>query len=269
MRRVTDLIDLSGRVALVTGGAGHVGEAACQALGELGAQVVVSDLSEKACRERAQEIEERYACETSFVSADLATEAATRSMVQEAASWKGRLDILVHAAAFVGTSNVEEGGWAVPFEEQSLSAWRAAMDVNLSSAFILCQEAASYLSKRGQGSIILISSIYGSVGPDPRLYDNTELEHPAAYGASKGGLEQLGRYLATTLAPNIRVNCIAPGGIRRGHTKEFVERYSSRTPLRRMASEEDMKGAIAYLASDAAAYVTGQTLRVDGGWTAW
>ena len=102
------------------------------------------------------------------------------------------------------------------------------------------------------------------------LYDDTAMGNPAAYGASKGGLIQLTRYLATVLGPdNIRVNCISPGGIARGQDEKFVARYEARTPLKRMGTEEDMKGTILYLASDLSAYVTGQNLLVDGGWTAW
>jgi NAD(P)-dependent dehydrogenase (short-subunit alcohol dehydrogenase family) len=102
-----------------------------------------------------------------------------------------------------------------------------------------------------------------------RLYEGTPAGNPAAYGASKAGLLQLTRYLATVLAPKVRVNAITPGGVLRGQDTRFQERYVSRTPLGRMAVEEDFKGAFAYLASDASAYVTGQNVVVDGGWTAW
>ena len=107
------------------------------------------------------------------------------------------------------------------------------------------------------------------VGPDMRLYENTPVGNPAAYAASKGGLLQLTRWLATVLAPDVRVNAITPGGVWRDQPTEFYERYVGSTPLRRMATEEDLKGAVAYLASDLSAYVTGHNLVVDGGWTAW
>jgi len=117
--------------------------------------------------------------------------------------------------------------------------------------------------------VILVSSIYGMVAPDWSLYRDTTMANPAAYGASKGGLIQLARYLATLMAPAVRVNALTPGGAWRGQPDPFHERYKARTPLRRMATEEDFKGAAAYLASDLSAYVTGQNLIVDGGWTAW
>jgi NAD(P)-dependent dehydrogenase (short-subunit alcohol dehydrogenase family) len=177
------------------------------------------------------------------------------------------LDILIHCAAYVGTTQV--AGWAAPFEQQSVAAWDAAMRVNLTSAFILVQEAGQALAESTHGSVILISSIYARVGPDLRLYEGTSMSNPAAYGASKAGLLQLTRYLATTLAPRVRVNAISPGGVWRGQPEAFHERYRQRTPLGRMAREEDLKGAVAYFASDLSAYVTGQELLVDGGWTAW
>jgi NAD(P)-dependent dehydrogenase (short-subunit alcohol dehydrogenase family) len=114
-----------------------------------------------------------------------------------------------------------------------------------------------------------VSSIYGLVAPNMGLYDGTVMGNPAAYGATKGGIVQLTRYLATVLSPEIRVNAFAPGGIARGQAGEFTERYERLTPLGRMATEDDFRGVLAWLASDASRYVTGQTIAVDGGWTVW
>ena len=125
------------------------------------------------------------------------------------------------------------------------------------------------LRKNNNGSIINIASIYGMNAPDYSLYKGTDMGNPAGYSVSKGGLIQLTRWLATTLAPDIRVNAISPGGVLRNQPKEFIQRYNARTPLGRMATEEDFKGVIAYLASDLSQYVTGQNLLVDGGWTIW
>jgi NAD(P)-dependent dehydrogenase (short-subunit alcohol dehydrogenase family) len=254
MRSLVELGDLAGRRALVAGGAGHLGRAAVQALLEAGAQVAVADL-DGAPRG------------TTGIQVDLADEEGARSAVREASERLGGLDVLVHAAALVGTSALE--GWAVPFAEQTLAAWDAALRLNLGSAFVLVQEAREPLARSGHGSVILFGSIYGVVGPDPALYDGTGLANPTAYGAAKAGLLQLVRYLATELAPAVRVNAISPGGVARGQPDAFQQRYRDRTPLRRMAVEEDVKGAVAFLASDLSAYVTGHNLVVDGGWTAW
>ena len=137
----------------------------------------------------------------------------------------------------------------------------------MTAVFDLSKGFAEILRKNGHGSIINISSIYGINGPDYSLYKGTEMGNPAAYAASKGGLIQLTRWLATTIAPDIRVNSISPGGVYRSQPSEFVERYEAKTSLGRMATEEDFKGVIAYLSSDLSSYVTGQNIVVDGGWS--
>ncbi len=249
-RTLRDLMNLEGRVALVTGGGGHIGAEIVSSLAELGATVAVSD------RDGA----------VSF-PADLSDEAAAKALPGRVFEEYGRLDILVNSAAFVGTTDLQ--GWTVPFAEQSPETWRQAFEVNLTSVFVLTQAAAPLLGASGRGSIINISSIYGMTGPDMRIYEGTGMGNPAAYGASKGGLLQLTRWLSTVLAPTVRVNAVTPGGVLRGQPEKFVGEYEKRVPLGRMATEEDIKGAVAYLACDLSSYVTGQNLVVDGGWTAW
>ena len=268
MKTIQILQDLSGRSALVTGGAGYIGLCICETLMELGANVSVVDLDEDACRKRVSYLNALGRPGKAFsIPGDLSSPDETRTAVQNSAKIMGGMDILVHAAAFVGTTEVP--GWAVPFEQQTLSAWDAAIRINLSSVLILAQAARDCLTSSGRGSIILISSIYGMVGPDYRLYANTSMEMPAGYAASKGGLLQLSRYLATVMAPAVRVNTISAGGIFRNQPEVFVNRYIERTPLKRMGTEEDLKGAVAFLAGDSSSYVTGSNLVLDGGWTAW
>jgi NAD(P)-dependent dehydrogenase (short-subunit alcohol dehydrogenase family) len=267
MRQVAELMNLSGRVALVSGGAGGIGTAVVEALAELGAAVVILDFD----RARADALAGRISTSARVRAIAIATDIEDRQnipgVVRDVEQAFGRLDILVNCAALVGTSALD--GWAVPFEKQSVSTWERGLAVNLTAAFVLTQSCARLLAANGCGSIINVSSIYGVVGPDPRLYENTELGNPAAYAASKAGLLQLTRWLATMLAPRVRVNAMTPGGVWRNQPELFVKRYVDRTPLRRMATEEDFKGAVAYLASDLSSYVTGQNLIVDGGWTTW
>ena len=136
-------------------------------------------------------------------------------------------------------------------------------------AWLPVAEIEAMLREHGKGTIVNIGSIYGVAGPDLRLYEGTKMGNPAAYAASKGGLIQLTRWLSTVLAPDIRVNCISPGGVFRNQPEAFVQRYVARTPLARMGAEEDLKGAIAYFTSDLSAYVTGENIMVDGGWKVW
>jgi len=266
-RSLVELASLRGRVALVTGGAGHLGNVICDALAEAGAQVVIVDLDGQSAAAIAARIEDQHRVVALPLAVDLADESQLRRVPPRVVEQFGRLDILVNCAALVGTSRL--GGWTTPFEEQSADTWRRALEINLTVPFILTQECAPALKASGRGSVINIGSIYGIVGADLRLYDGTTMGSPAAYAASKGGLLQLTRWLSTVLAPSIRVNAVSIGGIKRGQPEPFIERYESRVPLARMATEEDIKGAIVYFASDLSAYTTGQNLTIDGGFTAW
>lgn len=267
MKRISELMSLKGRVAVVTGGAGHIGLAMAEALAELDASIVIVDISSESCSSVCEKIIKDHNVGTLPLAVDLAQEEQIRLIPQKVTDKFNRLDILVNCAAFVGTSNLP--GWVVPFEEQRSDTWKQALDVNLTAPFILTQACAPLLKESGHGSVINISSIYGIQGPEMRLYEGTNMGNPAAYAASKGGLLQLTRWLATILAPDVRVNAVTPGGVSGDQPESFQEKYIERTPLKRMALEEDFKGVIAYLASDLSSYVTGQNIIVDGGWTVW
>lgn len=259
--------DLSGRVALVTGGAGHLGRAIGDALAECGASIVVLDLDANACSEEARRLSQSFGVESFPLAVDLEDATAPRVVVGAIEERFGRLDVLINNAALVGTSQLQ--GWSVPFSDQTAEAFARALAVNVTAAFAVTQACAPLLARSGRGSVINVLSIYALVGPDPRLYDGLAMGNPAGYATSKGGLLQLTRWLATTLAPAVRVNAITPGGIFRNTPDPFLARYVERTPLRRMATEEDFKGAFTFLASGMSDYVTGQNIVVDGGWTAW
>jgi len=267
MKNVSELQDLRGRVAVITGGGGHIGSAICHALAEYGARIVIVDSNETLCRETCRQLEREYKIETLPLALDLTDENALRKIPSLVTQQFSNLDILINCAALVGTSTLK--GWGVPFPEQKADTWRLALEVNLTAPFILTQSCAAELAKSGHGSVINIGSIYGINGPDMQLYEGTSMGNPAAYAASKGGLMQLTRYLATVLAPQIRVNAITLGGVFRNQPEPFLSKYISKTPLHRMAVEEDVKGAAVFLASDMSTYVTGQNLVVDGGFTVW
>ncbi|MFH1441042.1 MAG: SDR family oxidoreductase [Candidatus Omnitrophota bacterium] len=267
MKSLKKLMNLDKRTALITGGAGHIGFIMAKTLAELKANIVLLDISETECRKKTKQIARRYGVKALPLVVDLMDDDSVRSVAQTIKSNLGRLDILINCAALVGTSKLK--GWAVPFEQQDINTWRMAMEVNLTSVFNLVQSCKDLLAHSGHGAVINISSIYGMAGPDMKLYEGLDMGNPAAYSVSKGGLLQFTRWLATVLAPDIRVNAISVGGVFRNHKDIFLKRYQERTPLKRMAREEDLKGAVAYLASDLSGYVTGHNLVVDGGWTAW
>lgn len=267
MSNLSQLMDMSGRRALITGAAGGLGRVMAETLAEMGADLVLVDLPASALSLQAKDLVQRYAINVQVEFCDL-EDLAQREALAEQVLDKGKaLDVLINNAAFVGTSKLQ--GWSEPFEKQTVETWRRALEVNLTSVFHLCQLFTPALRASQAGSIVNIASIYGEYGPDWSLYEGTSMANAAAYGASKGGVIQFTRWLATTLAPDIRANVISPGGVARGQPESFVSHYENRTPLGRMAKEDDFRGAIAYLASDMSIYVTGQTLRVDGGWGVW
>ena len=143
------------------------------------------------------------------------------------------------------------------------------MRVNLLAPFFLTQALHTLLAKSDDASIVNIGTMYSAVGPDWGLYEGTDMTNPAAYSASKGGLLSTTRWLATALAPKVRVNMVSPGGIERGQDAQFLERYNKRTPLGRMGTENDIAGMVSLLLSPEGAYITGQHMLIDGGWTAW
>jgi NAD(P)-dependent dehydrogenase (short-subunit alcohol dehydrogenase family) len=267
MTTVKQLMALDGRTALITGAAGGLGSTMAKALAELGADLILVDRPGVDFEPLSTAIAAIRPVKIRAFDCDLELHEQRSQMLEEIHRDYATLDILVNNAAFVGTSNLE--GWVVPFERQTIDTFRRAVEVNLNAAFHLSQQLAPLLRNSTGGSIINIASIYGHYGPDWRLYEGTAMENPAAYAASKGGLIQLTRWLSTNLAPKIRVNTISPGGVFRNQPEIFTKRYEARTPLQRMAKEEDFIGAVAFLASDLSSYVTGQNICVDGGWGVW
>ncbi len=267
MNTVSALMKLEGRRALITGATGKLGSVIADTLAELGASLVLVDRPGADFETLGESLTQRWGVRVRSLPCDLEIQKQRAELVEALKNDGEGLNILVNNAAFVGTSDLR--GWGVPFEQQTVETWRRALEVNLTAAFDLCQGLFPVLRASAEPSIVNIASIYGEYGPDWGLYEGTKMSNPAAYGASKGGLIQFTRWLATTVAPDVRVNAISPGGIFRNQPEVFVQRYAARTPLGRMATEDDFRGAVAYLATDLSRYVTGQTLNVDGGWGVW
>lgn len=255
-----------GKVVLVTGATGHLGRELTHKFNSLGASVLLVDRDIVSLNCFQTELEKIYPKSENYCyCCDLANNDDRQKFVDNVISNRKKIDCLINNAAFVGTS--ELSGWSVEFEKQEIETWRKAIEVNLTAIFYLCQKFTPLLKQSSFGNIINIGSIYGMLGPDWDLYAETSMSNPGAYAASKGAIIQLTRWLATSLAPKVRVNCVSPGGILRGQPNVFVQRYIKKTPLGRMGSEEEVANAVCFLASNYSKYITGQNLVVDGGYS--
>ncbi len=264
------LLDLKGKVVFVTGGTGLLGWTYSQGLAELGANVVLTDVGERHPSARAQELRKRLGVDILGVVCDVNREEDVVSAVSAGVKHFGGIDIVLNNAAATGEYLKSRGNPFGDFEDLPLSVWEEVMRTNLTGAFLVAREGGKAMKARGGGSLINISSVYGMVGPDHRIYEGMPFRSMAPYSASKAGIHGLTLWLATYWASaGIRVNTVVPGGVFNGHDEEFVRRYANRTPMGRMADREDLLGIIIFLASHASCYCTGQIYVVDGGLMAW
>jgi NAD(P)-dependent dehydrogenase (short-subunit alcohol dehydrogenase family) len=245
---------LTGQTAVVTGGAGLIGSAVCDTLDALGCTVVVADVDETAG--------ETLDSAARFVQTDVTSETEVESLIDVTVDAYGSVDVLVNAAY---PRNDQYGR---KYEDVDVADWRENVDRHLTGCYVPTYYATREMVDSGGGSVVNFGSIYGVQAPDFTVYEGTRMTSPVEYAAIKGGIINLTRYLASYLGPaGVRVNAVSPGGVFDEQDDTFVKAYERRTPLGRMATPDDAAGAVGYLASDAASYVTGQNLIVDGGWT--
>lgn len=267
------MFDLNDKIAIVTGGLGILGRKFCKGLAEHGAITVVVDLDAREVEAFARELGSQFGVKTMGVSCDVSEPDSVKNMVVKVITEFGRIDILHNNAAW---KSKDLKKFFLPTEEYQLSTWREIMSVNLDGMFLVAQSVGrQMIAQNTGGSIIQTASIYGLFGPDKRIYAGSQylggsINTPAVYSVSKGAVIALTKHLACEWAEHgIRVNALVPGGVESGQNDVFVEKYANRVPLNRMAKAEEMVGALIYLASDASSYMTGQSLVVDGGLSAW
>ena len=254
-----DLFRLDGKIALVTGGAGIYGIHITRALAEVGAHVVVASRNLEQCEKVAAEMR-REDLKVSSAHLDLGSSESISALCEKIVGDYGKLDILFNNAV------ARAGGNPSTVTEED---WVSAMQINSTGFFLSCKIFGDQMIKQRFGVMVNIASIYGVVGPNFNIYEGTEMTSPANYAFAKGGMINYTRYAASYYGRfGIRVNCISPGGFQTDQPDVFIKNYSKQTPLGRMATDDDIKGAAVFLASDASAYITGQNLPVDGGWTA-
>jgi NAD(P)-dependent dehydrogenase (short-subunit alcohol dehydrogenase family) len=273
------LFSLDGKVAVVTGSLGLLGRQHCRALALAGADVIVTDIDAAGCDAFAAEVRGALGDEATNrvigIGANVTDPASLRALHERACDEIGEIDILVNNAAINDMfENPAMAGELSMFENYPLEMFQRSLDVNVTGVFLCSQIIGSAMARRRRGSIINIASTYGIVAPDQSLYrrpDGTQSFHKsAAYPVTKGAVISFTRFLAAYWGSSgVRVNALSPGGVENGQDEYFIERYSERTPLGRMATPTDYQGALIFLASDASAYMTGANLVVDGGWTVW
>lgn len=271
MTTATELFKLNDKIAVITGGVGILGRGYCRAMAELGATVIIADRNQEDCDALAATLASETGSQVMGMAVDLSSEASIKDWAKRILDTLGRVDVLMNNAA------AKADGFFAPLESYSLDTWNAVMAVNVNALFLTVRELGPSMAAQGSGSIINVSSIYGLVGPDQRIYEGSwyadlggAINTPMIYSATKGAIVSMTKYLATYWGPKgVRVNCITPGGVSSGQNEEFDKRYSARVPMGRMAQANEMLGAVMYLAADASSYVNGQNIVVDGGWTAW
>ena len=266
-----ELFSLKNKTAIVTGALGLIGKEHCKALSEAGANIAVADIDETECRNFAKELQT-----SSFgITLDVTNPDSIKSLRDKVLSKFGHIDVLVNNAAINDMfENPKAATEQSKFENYPLELWQKSLDVNLTGVFLCSQILGAEMAKQKSGSIINIASTYGITAPDQSLYikeDGTQAFYkPPAYSATKGAVIMFTKYLASYWGNvGVRVNTLSPGGVENSQDEFFVEKYSAKTPLGRMAKPTDYKGALIFLASDASSYMTGANLVVDGGWTAW
>lgn len=268
--------DLTGRAAIVTGGAGLLGVEFCRTLAEAGAAVAVVDLNAASANGTADTLK-KSGYKALAVPTDITQPDSVKAMVEKTLSAFGRLDILVNSAALDPKFDPDAAAKGIApgaFEDYPLGDWNAALNVNLTGMFLVTQACVKPMLAQGKkGSIVNICSTYGLNGPDQRIYvkDGKRVAYkPVYYTVTKAGVLGFTKYLAAYYAgTEIRVNALTPGGVFNNHEDYFVKNYSAKTILGRMANKDEMNGALLFLASDASSYMTGNNVIVDGGWTAW
>lgn len=253
-----NLFDLTEKTAVVTGGAGLLGKVIAKSLAAYGATVYVADLNLKS----AKVVCSQSSNQLIPIVLDITKTTSIQSSIQKILRQRKRIDIWINCA-YPKTKD-----WGAIFEKVKASSWKKNIDAHLNGYCFCCQAVAEIMKKQKSGSIINMASIYGVQGPDFSIYENTNMTMPAAYSVIKGGIVNFTRYLACYYGKyNVRINTVSPGGVLNGQPKTFIEKYSRKTPLKRMATPEDIVGAVLFLAASASSYVTGHNLVIDGGLT--
>lgn len=256
--------DLTDKVIVITGACGLIGRAFCEAVVQFGAQLVVADIEKAEPVAFADKMQSRYTQKIIGFALDVESRESVTELKEFVLKHFGRIDGLVN-----GHQNKSHLIFE-PFEKVSDDNWKKVVDVNLYGTFLTCQLLGSWMAENGGGAIVNIPSTYSVVAPNQNLYKGTSLGCPAAYSASKGGIDALSRYLASYwAAKKVRVNMITPHGVWNNHEEQFEKNFANFSPMERLSYNHEVAPALVYLLSDASSYVTGANILNEGGWTVW
>jgi len=259
-----DKFDLTNKVIVISGACGLIGRAFCEAAAQYGANIIVADIAASNPKEFAKKLTERNNVKCIGFEISVENKNSVIELKDFVIKEFGKIDGLVN-----GHQNKSHLIFE-PFESVSEENWDKVVEVNLKGTFLLCQIIGSYMAEQGSGSIINIPSTYSVVAPNQNLYKGTKMGCPAAYSASKGGIDALSQYLASYwAAKGVRVNMITPHGVWNNHEEQFEKNFANFSPMQRMSYNHEVAPALIYLLSDASSYVTGNNMLVEGGWTAW
>lgn len=256
--------ELHNKVIIITGSCGLIGKAFCEAAAQFGATIVCADIPQAQPEAFAQALSEKHGRAMLGVSLDVARKHEVEQLKSKTLELYGKIDGLV-----CGHQNKSHLVFE-PFENVSEENWDTVVEINLKGTFLLCQIIGSHMADHGGGSVVNIPSTYSVVAPNQNLYKGTSLGCPAAYSASKGGIDALSRYLASYWASKkVRVNMITPHGVWNNHEEQFEKNFARFSPMERLSYNHEVAPALIYLLSDASSYVTGHNMLVEGGWTVW
>ena len=266
----SNLFDLKDKVIMLTGSAGRLGSNFAHVLSQAGADVILIDIEKSKNKNLERELINNYDTNPTVFNVDISNQKAMKNLIKKILTKYSKIDVLINNAHFVPRTHPKRDD---SFEDYPLDLWNKTTQTNLQSLFLCCQEVGKVMLSQKNGVIVNVSSIYGIVGADQRIYGKSRLNSPAFYAATKGALVNFTRYLAAHWeGKNIRVNTLTLGGVfdeKLHKDKSFVKNYAKKTILGRMAQKNDYDGPLLFLSSDASSYMTGANLVVDGGWSAW
>ena len=266
---VKKLFDISGKVIILTGAAGFLGTQHAEGLSQAGAYVILADTNFKRCKELELKFKKKYNVSPLAIKLDVTSKKSIKDMISNTLKKYSKIDVLINNAAFQGTVGKQR---VIDLTEMPLSIWNKGINVNLTGVFLVSQLVGKVFLKQKNGVVVNISSTYGMVAADQRIYGKSGQNSMAFYAATKSALLNLTRYFASYWnRTGIRVNSLSPGGVERVEVqgKSFIKNYSYKTMLGRMARKDEYTGALIFLCSDSSSYMTGSNLVIDGGWTAW